>query len=491
MIIENIKMPVYRPPGILPDLAQELFVAFQDSSARRELQRKRWNLLNDNVTDLIEEEINERFESQLSRYHLKKFLDTSNNAYKAIIDKVSTVYKEPARRRFERKADTKLFQQLVDLDDLNLLMEEVNRITMALNECLMLPVVRTGSIEFDVITPDICEVIHDGFEIEAILYEVEGKGYRYIDRNASRLYDENGNPVGPGEMNRLGFVPVVVYRRRRPVKGFWLGYAGEDLVSLYLSQVIYRSWIESIAYFQSHKELAKKPAESSQHYGNAPVELQMGPSVVHDGEFTVLDLRTDVGPHIDAVESKLSRTAANWGISSEVLSQSKLSSGLERLLSHSSLNEVRMATIKVFRPACKQLMRYATQVWNASDWSKLTGNWFSFDPQPHIDYTEPRIIESPKDEVALLQEQMKAGVGSPVDYIMSKDPDIKNRAQAMEVIERNLEEAGKVLEARRRFAEPEQIAQATGAVGGQISGQTRKVPAAIADTKAYTEENNE
>jgi hypothetical protein len=486
-------------PAITEGRAIRLLTSLRVSSERRTTQRRRWDILNDDVIPHLNYEIDSRFSRLTNRNHLKMFLDTSNNSYRAIIDKIATVYKEPPRRKFKTKADTSLLAEVVDLGDLDLLAEEVNRITMALNECVVVPRVVDGrQVDFAIVRPDQCECeFSTRRRIRAICYHAQPDGYVYIDEDLIQLYDGAGNQQGPAELHGWGRVPATIYRRRVPTDGDWLGTAGEDLVSLYFDQVIYRTWIAAIGYFQSHKELAKKPSGEQQTWGVARTQEETGPHVILDGDYSVLDMRTDVGPHIEAIEAKFRRCAANYGISAEALSQSKLSSGLERLISQSGLNEVRMSSIKLFRPADRDLLENIAIVWNRGGLGRKFSTVEKLDPR--IDYSEPRIIESSREQLEALKAGMDLGVMSPVDYVMGRDPDIKDRAEAKALIKNYLDEIGAVLEARRSFSTPEigvgieqkTQAQETGAAGGAASGEARQRMSPEGTAPQPDEEQNE
>lgn len=462
----------------------DLIDALKARSDRREIQRRRYDLLIDNCAMHVEHEIDQRFTQPENRRHLRMFLDLGNNSYRATVEKVASVYKEPARRRFAKESDNALWRDAL-ADDMDLTMESVNRIALACNECFVRPVVRNDGIDLDIITPDQCEVASDGIWPTQIAYVVED-GYVYVDPQVWLQFNFDGHIVG-GDAHGIGMLPVSVFRRARPAKGFWLGTLGEDLVAAYFDQVINRSWLNMLSYFQGHKELARVPSLNVPQSTRGQAQAPAGPHVIHDGDMRVLDMRTDLEPHLRVNEGKLQRTAANWGISADVLNQSKFGSGLERLLAHSGLNEVRLATIKLFRPAERYLMAMSAAVWNASAPAQKFSDLGDLDPR--IDYGEPRLIESPKDSVEILSSRMELGLASVVDQVMADDPDIQTREEAIEKIKRNLEENSVVLEARRRYSVPDDIAAALGAVGGTASGAARQPPTdSEADANNQTEE---
>jgi hypothetical protein len=98
-------------------------------------------------------------------------------------------------------------------------------------------------------------------------------------------------------------------------------------------------------------------------------------------------------------------------------------------------------------------MKMICHVWNTDTPAEFPK--FSTDPIPSINYAEPQFIQSAKDEIDLLKLGMETGTTSPLDYLLSKDPDLSTkpdpRLAAMERIDRNLAETAKVLDARQRY----------------------------------------
>lgn len=425
---------------------------------RSSIQYDRYRILTDDFEEYIHHRINERFrQGTQAAYELKyKFLDQSANVYKYIVGLLSVVYKEPPARSFALKKDSKLWDQVVDVNDLDVAMERVNQITTACNECFVHPTVRDGMLDFDIVLPHSAEVWNDGRHLKAIIFPALMPGtneeiYEYWDDEYRIAYDKSKNPVGGLVEHGYGMVPFATYRRARPATGFWLGKDGEDLVKAFDDQVIGRSWVNRISYVQSYTQVFREQDEAmGDGVGITAVNPTFGPDSIPTGKYRTLDLRTDVRAQLEVLERKLQRTAANWGVSSDALTQAKHTSGLERLLSFAGLMEYRKKTIKHFRPVDKRLMKIACRVWNTDG----GGEKFSSNAEPRIDYAEPQLVESQLDRVTLQEKEESLGVKSSVDYLMTQNPDLKDRAEAMSIIKRNLKEQQVVQEHKRSFQVP-------------------------------------
>ncbi|MCJ7824839.1 MAG: phage portal protein, partial [Anaerolineales bacterium] len=276
----------------------------------------------------------------------------------------------------------------MNVNDLDALMERVNQIATACNECFVRPVLRDDKVDFDIVLPHTAEVYADGTILKAIVYPVEladgTRLYEYWDDTFKIVFDDGKHPVESMTVpHGYGVVPFVTYRRMRPIAGFWLGLDGQDLVHAFDDQVMGRTWINRISYVQSYNQVYREQEEGLGDATHQTInDPTFGPDSIPVGKFRTLDLRTDLRSQLDVLERKLQRVAANWGISADTLNQASHTSGLERLLSFSGLMECRLQTIKHYRPRDKELMKIACKVWNTDG----SGKKFSEDPDPRINY---------------------------------------------------------------------------------------------------------
>ena len=434
------------------DNAEKLYLKLIGYSDRRQTQATRYNILTDNTEEYIKKEITEKFDIKNAE-DLYKHLDLSNNSYKYIIRLLSIVYKQPPVRSFSNPADNELFDLVVNVPELDTLMEQINKLTMALNECLVLITTRSEMIDYDIILPQNCEVESTGTKLNAIIYKLSDGTFAYWDNESVIYLDLEGHLIS-SEPNPYGFIPVVTYRREYPINSFWLGKSGDDLVECYREQTIYRSYLNRISYYQSFQQIVRNESELGGLGDAAGVTKRnqtLGPQTYLEGDFSTLDLKTDITGYYSVIEGKLQRTAANWGISPDIIGQRTQITSIRNLLAQSSLLEHRRSLIKHFRPSDLALMTMTANVWN------IEGTSFTFDNPANatIDYQEPQLVESKKDELEALEKEIGMGLASPVDYIMKEDPDIISREKAIEKIQSNLEEWRLVSEYKRSFQIPE------------------------------------
>lgn len=452
---------------------------------RRSIQVERYSILNDDYDEYLSRAIKDRFGSvTYTSWEIEKYIDKSANVYKYICGLLSVVYLEPPQRTFKKKSDDALYNEVVDVQDLDAAMEQVNLLTTACNECFVRPVLRKNRIDIDIIPPHDVEVESDGPVLTALCYPVkigEETFYYYWDDESHLVFDERLNIVEE-KMHGYGEIPIVTYRRMRPINGFWLGRSGQDLVNCFLDQTIHRSWINRVGHIQSFQQVYREEDEGlGDAIGQTQLNPTFGPDSIPRGKFRTLNLNTDVRKQLEVAEAKLQRTAANWHISSDALNQTTHTSGIARLLSYSSLLEHRRRTIKYYRPVDKKLMHLQCAIWNVDG----GGEKFSEDPSPSINYAEPELIATQLDRINLLEKEVSQGVRSPVDYVMRNDPDLESRDDALDVIKRNLDEGRVVQEHRRSFQVPENLdapqKQAEGEQGGRPENEdgTEEVSQAI------------
>lgn len=388
-------------------------------------QQDRFNILFDNYKVYIRNKINNTFGSQTrAASETITFCDYSSNTYKFCHNLLSVVYKEAPQRDFTKRTDLKLFNKVVDVNSLDCQMESVNLITSALNECFVRPVFRNEMIEYDIIPPHKCEVLSDGPHLNAIIYPVEiddVEHFCYFDDKLNILMTLKGQVLSSVAHN-CGMVPIITYRRMKPIDGFWLGMSGEDLVELFINETMELSWLKRLFYLQSFNQLYRKSSTMGDEIGNVNTPAVIGPDTILQGDYGTLNLQTDITAHHQIVLQKRRQVASNWGISADVLDSSKHTSGIERALSSSGLVEHRKKLIKHFRPEDKKLMKLTTTIWNNE--SSPSDKKFSDNVEPKIDYAEPTILESRLDDIALLEKEVAMGVGCGIDYMRKKNPDL-------------------------------------------------------------------
>lgn len=457
--------------------------------ARRSMQVERYSILGDDYDEYLRSAIRDRFGSvTYASWEVEKYLDKSANVYKYICGLLSVVYLEPPQRTFSVESDDELYRQVVDVQDLDAAMEQVNLVTTACNECFVRPVFRKERIDIDIIPPYDVEVESDGPVLTAFCYPVrigEETFYYYWDDEHHIAFDERLNIVDE-KIHGYGEIPIVTYRRMRPIVGFWLGFSGQDLVHCFLDQTIHRSWINRVGHIQSFQQVYREEDEGlGDAIGQSQLDPTFGPDSIPRGKYRTLNLNTDVRKQLEVAEAKLQRTAANWHISSDALNQTTHTSGVARLLSYSSLLEHRRRTIKYYRPVDKRLMRLQCAIWNVDG----SGEKFSEDPRPGIDYAEPELIATQLDRINLLEKEIQQGVRSPVDYVMRNNPDLEFRSDALDVIKRNLDESRVVQEHRQSFQVSENLdasqKQAEGEQGGRPENEdgTEEVSQALEKEK--------
>lgn len=438
---------------------------------RKTIQSRRLDILNDNGYLHIDAALQDTFTDPLNFSEMKKHLDLSQNALKLIINKIAQVYRLAPLRKFENREDTDLFAAVVD-PQIDNAMEVVNKITVTCKECFARPVIRNDMVEIDIIPPHLVDVIWSGNNPIALMYKTEA-GMIYIDAQEELLIDKNGI-ILYHVPNLIGEIPVILYRSEYPTLGGWVGTSGEDLVYLWKNQTLFSTWISIIAWLQSHKELYRKPIQSTDfgtQVGAVVNEAPAGPHTIHEGDLGVLDLRSDIRPLLEAQNTKLQAVASAYGISAEVMAESKATSGSERELSQIGLNEARENQIKMFRGSDLKLMRVICLLWNS-----VMNPKFSLSPAS-INYREPKRIATPLEQAQLDEIQVRLGQISVVDILQRENPDIVDREAALAIVKRNLAETGEVLKSRQDYnSTSEAVAKITGSVGGAVSAAFKDDP---------------
>lgn len=396
---------------------------------RRSQQRDRYAILNDDYQAVIEQCLEQRARSRKNRMLATQFLDTSINALQMIVHAQAVVYSQSPSRTFSVAGDQSIWDETIDPPehDLDLAMEQVNRIALACNECVVRPVFRGGRLELDVIPPHRIAVVADGMTPLALGYERETDETYSIWTPSANVIVSKRKEVLFSAPNPYGVLPFVVYRRAIPTDGFWCGTPGRTLLDGYLDQVLLRTWGNVLMFTRTSKQLGKRPnqniVEGRQVTGRQQEELS--PVSVLDGDYTVLDLSLDPRAYWAVADNKLRLLGQCHGISIEVNTAADGAvSATQSILSHSALKEVRDAQVKMFHASDLQLMQLIALIYNVDVLPVAGARRFSDEPRPQIEYAPLPIIQSEIDRLTEFQLKFDLNLASPIDYYREQHPDL-------------------------------------------------------------------
>lgn len=446
-------------------IAEELLLKSKDDLeiARRQEVEDRLSIYNDAWEDILKNAVNEQFNKK-TRGNIQQMLAFDINVLKRIVNEVSVVYQESAKRSYiigEDKdgvpKEDENYNELLKNMPINLTMESTNQLTNLNNESLIYIVPRNDTIEYDILTPDIVEVYQspsDSKKVEAIVFSqsfVDTKGdttlnYIYWDTSGNHLkFDREMNPIktdgdgvnpykdpdNPGQT----ILPFVIFHKKFPINTVWNVTSGGDIVSSTIQVAILLTYLNYLFKTQSFKQkyfTGVDIKDLPKELVNDPLWNIIIPS--GDGKVGVLDYQVLLDKLWEIIYAKIGAVANNYGMS---LDNFKIigtaQSGYALKIKNLPLEKIVAQQIKLYRWHENELFE-KTKIINNNQYPKKI---IAEDGVFKIDFAEPIYPESPEDTRKKWSFDIKMGAKSIADYAQSVNPDLKSEEEAITLIEKN------------------------------------------------------
>lgn len=438
-------------------------------------------LYRDGGDDYMKSVIHEQFRDQTVRELRQKWIRHAkfNNAIKRIVNELSTVYAEPAKRKVAAGDDK--YQEALKAIWMDEQMLQVSRL-LNLHRALLVGVrVRlkpNGKREplIQVATPAIVRAVlhpNDAMEVVGWLirtdYRTCGPGGTNVprqnqpiwtlwtDAESIQLREDLSVIATSYKTHPLGVVPWVPVSLSPPTPGFWPGMEGEDLVAAHVA-----IWMNNVLLMKESKSATKQAvlsgdtttmARAQAADSEVPLEVPDGSSV------STLDMSMDLQPFRETSDHVLHHAGLNHGLSPGILDHQGVQSAEARELMRAPLKEQRKHQQIPLR-RFEELFVVVLAAVLAADLPAL-----AFKPDGfRVEFSEPEIVLSPADEHNLFEARRTAGLDNTVAMLMRLHPGM-SEDEALELLEKNIE-----VEEIRQLAMRPMMAASGAAQGGTNNG---------------------
>ena len=366
------------------------------------------------------------------------------NIVRKVINQLACVYIEPAKRTIEGgEKDQQLFDGIARGSMLDAVMKQTSKYCKLLKTVLIRPVWRNNQIEIDLLTPDIVDVItgdspRDLKSIMITNYPASGKAEEvtysvWTVENFKRL-DWNGNVVST-EDNPYGILPFVPCWDSLPIDDFWI-QGGGDLIS---AQTAINEKLTDLLYTIRMQGFGVGWMKSANYGPQGLSEVGAGPGI-GPGSFVHLEPGPDHGIGFESPGAPIQET---WEVIRDIIQQvgianglsahsltAKVSdeSGISKIVSNQELMEKRRDDIELWRRYETQLFDIIKAVWNAHNTSKISDK-----AGIRVDFADLRNPDHEIEDASKWQMLIDAGQASPIDWAISRNPDL-NRETAKEYL---------------------------------------------------------
>jgi hypothetical protein len=429
-------------------------------SKRRDDLKERVRMFNNNWSDILDRELKKQFHEK-TYPKVKLMLDTSMNIFRRIIREICTVYREPASRTIagiapERQADLDTLYQKLRIDQT---MQVAHRYAKAATMSFL--VVRRVPGEerlvIRVLTPDqvIVEVNpEDPTLIELFAYASEmqvDKKLRMIwtayTKDERWFCGENGkvlkdseldkvfgldaaNEIREGEfVNVYETIPVVAFPAEFQVRDFWNENWNRDAYESNKLIGLLNTYENYLVKTQSFKQIVISADKVSETLKDSILDPLFPMIAGADAQVTTLDLNTQLAAIDQVIRGKVAGIANNYGISQENFAlTTQAQSGFSLKIANQSLQDIRSADIPLCAAVERALYRVLAKVAEVEDIA-------SFDPDAELTFNPGEVAwpEEWSTEQSRWEFEFKNGIASPVDYLITRDPQL-SREEAIEKI---------------------------------------------------------
>lgn len=403
---------------------------------RKDAASRKLDFYNDAQVDHILKEIKARYPSP------EKLIPVSVNVVKKIVRALAMVYLQDATRIVNgTEQDAEIYSAIEDSAALPVKLKQANRYQKLLGTLLLRPVWRDGTMDLDVLTPDILDVQtgNSPEDLQAVivtLYDDSGDSgqvqYSMWTAEEYRLIDHRGNVI-TSEPNPYGVLPFIPIWNSPATESFWLEGASDlmmiqDAINQRLSDLFYTLQFQGfgVGYVRGAN------IDGSEVLTVGPGSMMTLPE---NGELGFATPNAPIDASLAAIEFLVKYAAITNGLPAGTMSTDPTDeSGIAKIVGNRELEELRRDDIAAFARVEEQLFQVFRVVWNVHN----PGRQISDTATLTVDFYDPKPTTSALDQLREWEGLLDMGLISPVDIMIERNPDLSRddaKARLLEIRE--------------------------------------------------------
>lgn len=416
--------------------------------------RRRQEFYNDgghsHVSELVEKTIQDKLVKELR----KQWIEAAgfNNVTRRIINAMSTVYQDPAKRTVGGTKNNEIYQSAQQAFRHNERSRQWNRLANLHRTLLVQVRVRNlGSQShpllqprMDIVTPAQIRALisspKDPTRLEGAIVELSGSSVRdspnqphsVLWTNCEVGYlNKDGHLIEEPIEHGLDRMPLVLLQLDEDTDSLWSTF-GESLISAHTAE-----WFCDVCLLKETKSATKQAilagdlTSMARHQAadtEAPIEMPDG--VSHQ----IADMSMDLAMFRDTANHIVDTIASSFGIAPSILRHEGVQSAEARDLMRVPLRELRLEQHSPLREFERELA-YVQAMVLAQDMPELA---FKFEGWS-IDFADPQTPRSGKEQLEEFEHSRRLRLTSTIKNVMRRNPDLK-RKQAEDEIEENIKD---------------------------------------------------
>lgn len=425
-----------------------------DTQAEKDRNKRhalRDEIYRDGGVEFLKSVLDDVFEDRFIAEKRKKWVQWArySNPLKRVVNELSTVYADPAKRIVEGEENDKKYQAVLEAVCMDEQMLQISRLLNLHRAILVRCRVRqlpddTREPVIDWATPAHARAVlhpNDPTLVVGWLIRTSMRPARdqvnvpswvlWTDHERLQLREDMSPIVESYLEHGLGRNPWVAVTVNPPGPGFWPGEEGEDLVAAAVAM-----WVQSLLMLKESKSATNIPviqgdgtmtARGQAADSESPIELADGQSV------TTVDMSMDLGMWQQASDHILGHVAQNYGMSAALVNNQGVQSAEAREALRIPLRELR----KHQQVPLRRLERSLATVMVAVLKSDLPEMAFSVDGW-RIEFGEAQTPLSRREEIDVFTKARGAALDNTVAFIQRQRPGM-TWEQATEEMVKNIE----------------------------------------------------
>jgi len=463
------------------ELRQAITIMDRESSKkRRKDMQKRLDYYKDKQLQYLNEILNNAFQKPDQLKLQKEFYNVTS----IVIDEISTIYsKEPIRKLVNaNKSDEEIFEKIINESQFNLVMATANKYTKLCKNTLIRVVWRNERVEFDILTPNIYDVvkkIDNPTDIDALIYinTIDFNTEKQFNRNDKNTFNDpwanqqniyyywsdnkfivfqKSSTTNKYELkikeqventeniNPYGVMPFVTLRDEYPTDEYFIE-GGDNLIN---ANEIINQKLTELNYLTKMQAFSQPCIKGDTKNTKLIIDPSMIITIPADDEtaknndFYFRSPEAKIKELDDNIVKKLMNLSIKYGIDPQKFTPSAERSSSQSLqLQHAQQAEIVDRDKPFYRDAEKKIFELIKIVNNYHNEQKISDKAELF-----VDYVEteiPRTIEEEDQHNIIMHEN---GLISKKTWLMKENPDIKTEDDAQVVLDKIEKEKASNLE---------------------------------------------
>ena len=426
----------------------------QDPQAHRRKMSalKRLRILQEDFKESVIERITETHMDPTVRQRMSRFVSVALNPARDITQAVAMSYDLGVRRLLNGASEEAqlAFSALVKESQASTKAPHWNRFAFFLGPTLVIPVVRGGKMQLELIRPDACDVLPDpddplGVPATAV-WAAHGADTAFVmlDKNSWRYLDDKGKEVRPASVHGLGYFPGAVMRLDEPCDGWWPHQYQERLVDATVTcAYVYANmqWIRK----SQNKHILLLVGETEDIARGQLLDPELALTIESRTQnattVQVQDFNTPPTNHLDEIRFTLENIIESYGIPQSAVTYDV---GKDGGFMAASIKKERLGHLR--EAQVPYLTRGEMELWPAAvAVARVAGHPLGSKLPPpdeiremlDIQWPRLKVVDDPIQREALYKEQLRRGGVSPVDMVQEDNPHL-TRSECIELMKRNL-----------------------------------------------------